>query len=168
MRTEGNLTVLCEALTLNCGDFFDACKTASLSPSFVRKWMKDDSDVKAAIDNATELGSLGLEAVAIKRAVHGVEEDVYYQGEVVGQKTVYSDGLLTTLMKGRLKERYGNESNTNVNVNLAQQLQIMPRAGSYEEWLQMKNVTPKVLEGPTVDVVALPQPENDPLMADIL
>jgi hypothetical protein len=74
------------------------------------------------------------------------------------------------LLKARLPERYSKDSQTNVNVNLANNIQIMPRAGSYEEWLRMKDVTPKVLEGPTVDIVALPLPcpENDPQMADIL
>lgn len=171
MRNELNLAALKEALVANYGDFFEACQVTGLSPMFVRTWMKDDADVREALENAEQVGSLRLESVAIKRGVHGVEEDVYYQGNVVGQTTKYSDGLLTTLMKGRLKDRYGDTSNTNVNLNIAQQLQIMPRAGSYEEWLVMRDVTPKVLEGVPAHEAAielLPVPQHDPNMADIL
>ena len=170
MRNELNLAALKEALVHNYGDFFEACQVCGLSPAFVRKWMKDDAEVKEALENSEQVGSLRLESAAIKRAVHGVEEAVYYQGSVIDYQTKYSDGLLTTLMKGRLKDRYGDTSQNNINLNIAQQLQIMPRASSYEEWLVMRDVTPKVLEGlPQQQVVELlPIPQHDPNMADIL
>ena len=172
MRTEATLDALCTELTRNCGDFFAACRTVQVSPTFVRKWQKDDKEVDEQIQYACEVGALQLESAAITRAVHGVEEDVYYQGGVVGQKTNYSDGLLMLLMKKRLKGTYGDEpSQTNVNLQLANNVQVMPRAGSYDEWLSMARATTS-LEGAVVDVTPvpamLPAPQADPRMADIL
>lgn len=62
-----------------------------------------------------------LEAEAKRRAVTGVEKDVWYQGEVVGKEKVYSDKLLETLMKANDPDKYGNKSRvdttTTINVN---------------------------------------------------
>lgn len=171
MRTEQALNELVETLQSNCGDFYGACKTCRVSPGFVSKWMKDDPKVHDAISEAKNVGALGLEHAAMKRAVEGVEKEVYYQGEVVGSETVYSDGLLTTLMKGRLKSVYGAEANqTNVNIHLLNQIQAMPRANSYQEWLTMAET--KALPAPDPEdvpfEVLMPSPQMDPNMVDIL
>lgn len=42
-----------------------------------------------------------LEAECIRRAFKGVEQDVWYQGEKVGTKIVYSDQLLLAALKAR-------------------------------------------------------------------
>jgi len=47
-----------------------------------------------------------LEAAADKRGVEGVDEDVYYEGKVVGTKKKYSDALLMFRMKGLAPETY--------------------------------------------------------------
>lgn len=179
MRTEELLNEITEELAQNCGDFFAACRTAGVSPKFVRQWMKDDAKVKEAIDEAEHCGALGLESAAIKRAVHGVEEGVYYQGELVGTETKYSDSLLTTLLKGRIKSRYGSEGGTSVNVNVTNAIQAFPRPTNYAEWLQMVEQTEQHARLPAPDVeeaeyTPIPSPgkrlppELDPNMADIL
>lgn len=141
MRTDTKLAELVHALQGNCGDMFDACRQCAVSPVFVRTWMKDDKDVHAAIVEAERVGALALQSAAIQRAVHGVEKGVYFKGERVDTEIQYSDGLLTTLLKGRLPEVFGKEadglaiSGNNVQVN------IMPRANSYAEWLTMRDTT---------------------------
>lgn len=174
MRSEETLSALIEALEGNCGDFYGACKECRVSPAFVRTWMKDDPKIAEALDCAKQVGAMRLESAAISRAVKGVKEDVYYQGEVVGKKRVYSDGLLQFLMKGRLKETYGADAGASVNLNLTNAIQIMPRATTYEEWLQMAAMpqqaqlpAPEQVEEAEFSVV-LPPPELDPAMADIL
>jgi hypothetical protein len=136
--------------------------------------MKDDPEVREALENAEQCGALRLESVAIKRATEGVEEGVYYQGELVGTERKYSDGLLTTLMKGKMKSRYGAESQTSVNVNVAT-IQAFPRPSNYQEWLQLVSQTeqhalPPPEEGEYVEVTPVTPlpPELDPNMADIL
>lgn len=47
-----------------------------------------------------------LEQAALKRAIDGVERDVYHRGEVCGHEVVYSDSLLAMLLQGRRPETY--------------------------------------------------------------
>jgi hypothetical protein len=121
MRNEATLTALENELQRNCGDELAACQAVGVSLKFVTQWRKDDPKVNEILAEAARLGTQGLVSAAIKRAVHGVEEDVYFKGEVVGQKTVYSDGLLTTLLKGKIPEfqKDSDGSNVNVQVNIA-------------------------------------------------
>lgn len=139
MRTEMTLAGLVQALQTNCGDLLGACRTVGVSLIFVRQWRKDDKEVNAQLAEAEQVGIQGLESAAIRRAVDGVQEDVYFKGLVVGEKTNYSDGLLQTLLKAKLPQyKADGESGVHVSVNIAN---VMPRAESYEQWLDMKRAT---------------------------
>lgn len=140
MRTEMCLTMLCTALQRNCGDRYEACREVGVSLIFLDQWERDDTEVAAKIQEAERVGTMGLVSAAIKRGVHGVEEDVYYKGNVVGQKVNYSDSLLTTLLKAKRPEfaKDAEGGGTNVVVNVAN---IMPRADNYQQWLEMKTQT---------------------------
>ena len=65
------------------------------SETFRRQW--DD-----AIEDATD----ALELEARRRAFSGVEEPVYYKGQVVGGVRKYSDVLLIFLLKAHRPEKY--------------------------------------------------------------
>jgi hypothetical protein len=130
-------------LTHNCGDELAAARAAGVSLVFMNQWAKDDKRVAERFQEAVRVGSQGLVSAAIQRGVHGVQEDVYYKGDVVGQRTVYSDGLLTTLLKAKVPEfATGGDGAPQVTVNVAN---IMPRATTYEDWLAMKNSTLKAI-----------------------
>lgn len=150
MRTEQTLNRIVELLQSNCGDIFDASRRAGVSMVFINQWCKDDPIVAEALKEAQHFGTQMLYTEAVRRAVEGVEEDIYYKGTVAGQKRVYSDSLLTTLMKAKLPE-FGKdaEGGTHVTVNVAN---IMPRADNYEAWLEMKTQT--------LAATALPPPEE--------
>jgi hypothetical protein len=142
MRTQVKLDELVHALQSNCGDMFDACRRCSVSLVFVQAWMKDDKDVAAALIEAERVGALALQSAAIQRAVHGVEKGVYFKGERVDSEIQYSDGLLQTLLKARLPETFGKEGEGAGNTfNGPTQINIMPRANTYDEWLQMRDKT---------------------------
>lgn len=69
------------------------------------EWRRANNSEFAALEQrAYEEGGECLVQEAIRRAVSGVEEDVYYKGEVVGRKTNYSDNLLMGLLKARNPE----------------------------------------------------------------
>lgn len=140
MRTEEHLRVITDALQQNCGDMHAACRSAGLSPFFVTTWCRDDPETARAIDEAQRVGWLGLESEAIRRGVHGVNEDVYYKGEVVGYKTNYSDTLLGKLLEARAPAFKKGEAANNV-FNGPTQINLMPRAETYEDWLAMKDKT---------------------------
>jgi hypothetical protein len=135
------LDALVQALQLNCGDLFDACRQCAVSPIFVRTWMKDDKEVAAALTEAERVGALALQSEAIRRATQGVEKGVYFKGVMVDTETVYSDGLLQTLLKGRLPEVFGKDAEGIAITGNNVQVNIMPRANSYDEWLAMKDKT---------------------------
>lgn len=140
MRTEMTLATITAELQINCGDRLHACRTAGVSLVFLEQWMKDDKIVAEKVLEAERVGTMGLVSAAIQRGVRGVEEDVYYKGEVVGTKRNYSDGLLQTLLKAKVAEfaKDGEGGGTNVTVNIAN---VMPRADNYDQWLEMKRST---------------------------
>ena len=60
------------------------------------------ADWDEAIEEAREL----LEAEARRRAAIGVDEPVFYKGQVVGQIRKYSDNLLMFLLKAHWPEKF--------------------------------------------------------------
>lgn len=140
MRTEMTLKLLSQELQTCFGDLHKACRKVGVSVYFVERWKKDDPEAAAVLDEAQRVGFMGLESAAIERAVHGVEKGVWYKGELVGTEKQYSDGLLQTLMKARLPQYSGDENVRNV-FNGPTQINVMPRANTYEEWLKMKEIT---------------------------
>jgi hypothetical protein len=139
-RTQALLDMLVEQLQLNCGDLYGACQRCAVSVMFVRTWMKDDQKVREAIVEAERVGAMGLQSEAIRRAVIGEEKGVYFKGARVGTEYVKSDGLLQTLLKGRLPDIFGKDSEGTggITVHGQAQINIMPRASNYDEWLKMK------------------------------
>ena len=140
MRTQSTLNALVRELQSNCGDELAACRVVGVSVQFVRQWAKDDKDVADTLTEAVNVGTLGLVSAAIRRGVHGVEEDVYFKGAVVGQKINYSDSLLNKLLEAKVPEfaKKTDAAAPQVTVNVAN---LMPRAENYEQWLQMKQQT---------------------------
>ena len=70
-------------------------------PEFARQW-------DAAIEGITD----DLEEAGLKRAINGVQKDIYYQGMVAGTETVYSDSILTMMLAGRRNSVYKNSTST--------------------------------------------------------
>lgn len=152
------LAALVQELSTNCGDMYEACKAIGVSVLFVDRWRGDDKQVHEQLAEAERVGKMQLVSVAVQRAVNGHQEDVYYQGDVVGQRTVHHDGLFQTVLKAMVPEfakGEGGGAGTTVNVNVAQ---IMPRAETFDQWLDMKRRT---LEDREEDrIAALPAPRN--------
>lgn len=76
-------------------------RRAGLTYSQIENRRKSSTEFAGLEEKALADGVECLVQEAKRRAVHGVEEDVYYKGEVVGQKRVYSDSLLQTLLKAK-------------------------------------------------------------------
>jgi hypothetical protein len=154
MRNEITLDALSNELQRNCGDVLAACRAVGVSLIFVNQWRKDDKKVDDVLTEAERVGTQGLVSAAIQRAVHGTEKGVYYKGVRVDTELQYSDSLLTTLLKAKVQEfaKDGEGSGVHVQVNVAN---LMPRANSYEQWLEMKSRT---LDKPQDQ---LPAPDTD-------
>lgn len=154
MRTDETLKSLVDILTVNCGDLHQAARAVGMSPTAIMQWIKDDPVAAEQIEEAQRVGWLGLESEAIRRGHHGVDVDVYYRGEKVGTKRDYSDGLLIKVMEARIPE-YSKKTADQSNVFMGPtQINLMPRADNYEQWLEMKKAT---------DLPALPAPDKVPI-----
>lgn len=88
-------------------DVTKACKDAAVSREYVYRLRSIckafDRRWQGIYDKITD----SLEAEAVRRAMYGVDEDIIFKGELVGTKTVYSDSLLTNLLKARRPDVYG-------------------------------------------------------------
>lgn len=172
MRTDAKLKEICDNLRQTCGDLHVSARRAGVSIDFLTKWMRDDKAAAEEVEEAQRVGWMALESAAIERAVHGVEKGVWFKGEKVGVELQYSDALLVKLMEARIpaynKKEAGNTFNGPTQIN------IMPRANNFEEWLGMKKLTleerdkaalpapkvPEILQGDYVEVT-----EDRPLAA---
>jgi hypothetical protein len=163
-RTPEVLEALEEALIACHGDLPSAARRVRVPLRQVHLWTAADPEVYNRVREAQIIGWQALESVAYKRAVRGIKEDVYYQGLVVGQRKVYSDGLLSQLLKARVPAfntdaAAQQRSPVSVNVN------VMPRASSYEEWVTQRQQTLAARESqqPIIEGEILPPTSAVPL-----
>jgi len=82
---------------------------------------------RAAWDAALGVCVQRLEDVAIDRALNGVEEAVWYRGEEVGQRRVYSDRLLMFLLRNRAPTRFAADSIVNAGATTRSHLERLKR-----------------------------------------
>ena len=87
-----------------------ACGAAKYSRSSVYEWRQADADFAAAWVRAVAIAVDLLEEEADRRGRDGIEEPVYFYGEVVGLKRKYSDGLLLARLKALRPQLYGDRS----------------------------------------------------------
>ena len=86
-----------------------AAEKAGVSPQAVTALRNRSAEFDEMVMEALEYAVDGLEHEAMRRAQKGVSEAIYYQGEIVGVRQTYSDGLLQFLLKGRRREVYGDK-----------------------------------------------------------
>ena len=89
-----------------CATVTHAAKLANIGRQTHYDWLRKDEEYQVAFAEAEIAATDALVAEARRRATQGVEESVYYQGEVVGTIRKYSDTLLIFLLKGALPEVY--------------------------------------------------------------
>ncbi len=77
------------------------------NPKFARQW-----------DEAVEYAADALEQEARRRAVDGVKQPVFYKGRRVASVRQYSDGLLTTLLKGNKPEKFADRKHLTGDVSI--------------------------------------------------
>lgn len=88
------------------GNVSRACEESGTARQRVYEWRAADPAFATAWDEAVEAGTDELEEEARRRAYEGVDEPVFYQGEMCGTIRKYSDTLLIFLLKGRRPDKY--------------------------------------------------------------
>ena len=89
------------------GNVSAAARHVGKSRAAVYRARKQDDAFAADWDDALEEAADWLELEALRRAVDGTEEGRYFQGEMIGTITRYSDSLLMFLLKARRPQLYG-------------------------------------------------------------
>jgi len=92
---------------------------------FIRK---REPEFAAAWAEALQIGLDRLEDEAVRRAMDGTEEPVFYQGQQVGTVQKYSDRMLTVLLKAHRPERYGDKVDVGVSDELKRLLGVIDQA----------------------------------------
>lgn len=87
-----------------------ACDAVGIERSTAYRAAEADPSFREAWDDAMEVGIDRAEAEAFRRAVEGTEKGVWHQGIQVGSERVYSDALMSLLLKGRRKKIYADRT----------------------------------------------------------
>lgn len=112
--TWAKFQVVCERLS-ETGAKYKSCEDCGFNYNTVRGVVEDanrrgDDEWQTLWDNSYEQFRDNLEAEAIRRAKDGVVEKVFGKDGEIGEKVVYSDTLMQTLLRGHLPERYGQQA----------------------------------------------------------
>jgi hypothetical protein len=81
--------------------FTMASKMAGISYELCKAWRRQDEAFAEACRDAFDQGTDVFIEELRRRAVEGVEKPVFYQGQVCGHITEYSDGLLLAELQKR-------------------------------------------------------------------
>jgi len=69
-------------------------------------WKRDDPEFAKALVEARTISVKMMEDHAIKRGTTGTRKPIYQRGQLVGFERLYSDSLLTFMLKGLAPETY--------------------------------------------------------------
>lgn len=102
-------------LLMQNGNVSRCAAEIGVSYTTVSKHANKDPYFKECIEIAKAKFIGTLEDEAIRRGRDGVEEDVYFQGVVVGTKRVYSDKLLADALKANDPDKYATKTGPQTN-----------------------------------------------------
>jgi hypothetical protein len=86
-----------------------AARAAQIARKTHYHWLQYDPAYAAAFRESRIIAAECLEGEAIRRAVEGWEEPVFYQGAICGTVRRYDSGLTQFLLRGLKPETYGTQ-----------------------------------------------------------
>jgi len=105
------------------GTASEAARITGIPRDTHSKWLQKSAAYREAFQAADDEATEVLEKEALRRAVEGREETVYFNGVPVGTVKKYSDVLLIFLLKAKrpdvYRERYDARIQANLNVQSA-------------------------------------------------
>jgi hypothetical protein len=131
-----------------CGSVTAAARAARITRACHYLWLQTDAQYALVFGQSKMIAGDVLEDEAVRRAVEGWEEPVYYQGNKVGSVTRYSDGMLQFLLRGFKPEKYGT-----------QRIQIpAPGVAAVESRVEVVFVTPDPPDPPAEEYITSVRP----------
>ena len=114
MRTEAKKKAMIAAFA-HRGVITEACRIAKIVVQTHKVWMHEDPEYREAFKYACQVYTERLEVEADRRAVQGVQEDIFGKGgEVIGSRTKYSDALLMFRLKALKPHKYRERTEVSV------------------------------------------------------
>lgn len=114
VKTDTELQTYLDALAVH-GNVSKAARAAGMRLKTVLQYRKADEQFAEAEELAQQEAADALEWAARERAVNGVEEQRYDKdGNLIATRTVYSDSLLTLLLKGAKPDKYADRSKSEI------------------------------------------------------
>lgn len=109
------------------GSLTRAAQAAQLNPAHALLYYAQNPEFAKKYDEAISIACLAMESEARRRAFDGVDEAVYYKGEVVGSVRKYSDSLAMFLLKAYKPHVFGDRLSLDANLNHVAQLDEVSR-----------------------------------------
>jgi len=91
-----------------------ALKAAGATSGDLSRWRQDDPEFAQREREARDEVADALESEAIRRGMKGVRTPVYQGGLLAGYTTVYSDPLLTLMLKASRPDRFRERSEVQI------------------------------------------------------
>lgn len=101
------------------GNVSHACLHARIPRRTAYDWRAQDPEFAAAWDAALDVGIDALEDEAMRRALEGTDEPVFYKGEECGAIRRYSDTLTIFLLKAHRPDKYKDRAAIDHTVDLS-------------------------------------------------
>lgn len=87
------------------GSVARACESVGIRRrDIIKVWTESDPSFAAAFETCSEMAKQALKDEAIRRAVEGVDEPVFFKGVPCGVIRRYSDSLLIKLLQANIPE----------------------------------------------------------------
>lgn len=140
-----------------------SAQAAGTNSRRIKTECETDKEFASEMQEALVIYAESVQEELHRRAIDGVEENVYFQGEVCGQKTNYSDALLTTLVKAKSPEfREKLSVDTTIHGGV---LLTLPPAATQQAWLD--SAKPQQLPAPDQeneahDIIEIEEAPTDP------
>ena len=155
----GELELFAERYATNGFNFQAAAKSIGRDPKAVRRHLKTDEWFAEAFEEAKAEMRDAARAEIVRRAIDGVERNVYFQGVLLETVRDYSDSLLALMAKAILPE-YREQSQIDVTtggkpIDLSDQ-QIAAKLSAIIAAARHRRLTGEVVDAEVVEVKALP------------
>lgn len=107
--------------------YMEICRELGIGYGAIWEWQNQDADFKALMIEAEKHLTQTLEKAAMQRAIHGTRKPVVNSGRVVMDPTdntkpllldEFDNRLTEFMLKGRMRETYGDKVQTDANINL--------------------------------------------------
>ena len=134
------------------GSITDACNAVNIKPSTLRYWRINDKQFDVACQDAMDCYTDILEKEVYHRALNGVQQEVFHDGEQVGTKTIHDNNLLVKALSARRPDLWGtsnkklevsgsiNSQTTLITIDFTKSLEELAKYGHSELTSQYKNM----------------------------